>query len=141
MLKIKNIKPLFTSIVTTADKYEESETLGSGLIYDTRKSEGALKEYQRVVAIGSAVRETKVGDLVLINPTRYMKKDKMTSDSLREEFMEPTYSIEFPIVELDDKQHLMIQESDVAYIITDYEDVKVTEPAASIILPESKLIL
>lgn len=141
MLKIKNIKPLFTSIVTTADKYKQSETLGSGIIYDTNKSEGSLKEYQKVIAIGSAVRETKVGDLILINPTRYMKKDKMTADSLREEFMEPTYSIEFPTVELDGKTHLMIQEADVAYIITDYEELEVTEPDPSIILPKSQLIL
>ena len=64
MLKINSIKPLFNKIVTTCDTYESDKTEGGIII----KTDGTIKEYQRVEAIGSAVRDIKVGDLVLINP-------------------------------------------------------------------------
>lgn len=138
MLKIKEVKPLFTSIITTANKYEETETI-NGILIDSKKAVGTLKEYQTVISIGNAVREVKPGDVVLIDPSRYMIKDKMTADSIREEFMEPTYHMEIPMIEMNDSEFLRIEERDVSYIITDYEEV--TEEPSLLLSESSKLII
>ena len=66
---IKKLKPMFTSIVTTMDKYDD-DILVDGLIDGTRKK-GTIKEYQRVLAVGTVVQGIKEGDLVCINPQRY----------------------------------------------------------------------
>ena len=58
---------MFTSLITTMDKYEQDKLTNGGLI-DTAKQQGTLKEYQKVLAIGDSVRNIKVGDLVCINP-------------------------------------------------------------------------
>ena len=52
MLKIKSIKPLFDSLVTTMNKYED-DGFKNGVIV---KQAGSLKEYQTVIAVGPAVR-------------------------------------------------------------------------------------
>lgn len=52
MLEITKVKPLFTSIVTTADRFDKDIVEG-GLIMAKK---GDLKLWQRVVAIGSSVR-------------------------------------------------------------------------------------
>ena len=69
MLKVKKIRPMFTSLITTMDKYEQDVKIG-GLI-DTTKQQGGLKEYQKVLAIGSSVKDVKVGDIVCVNPARF----------------------------------------------------------------------
>ena len=73
MLKIKKIKPMFTALITTMDKYEEDVRTSGGLL-DVNKQQGGLKEYQTVIAVGTTVRDIKVGDLVCINPTRFAVK-------------------------------------------------------------------
>ena len=65
MLKVKKIKPMFTALITTMDKYEEDVRTSGGLL-DVTKQQGGLKEYQTVLAIGSSVRDIKVGDLVCV---------------------------------------------------------------------------
>ena len=60
---------MFTSLITTMDKYEEDVRTSGGLL-DVTKKQGGLKEYQTVLAVGSSVRDIKVGDLVCVNPTR-----------------------------------------------------------------------
>jgi hypothetical protein len=81
MLKVKKIKPMFTALITTMDKYEHDMMVGAGLI-DVTKREGSLKEYQRVLAVGSSVRDIKVGDLVWVNPTRFGVKKHNDSTSI-----------------------------------------------------------
>ena len=73
MLKVKSIKPLFTGVLTTANKYETTSTK-NGIIISAKQTEGHIKEYQTVVKVGSSVREIKPGDIVLINPSRYLRK-------------------------------------------------------------------
>ena len=64
MLKIKAIKPMYTAIVTTMDTYQEAQFMAGSQLLDVTKTVGGLREYQKVLAVGSAVREVKVGDLV-----------------------------------------------------------------------------
>lgn len=143
MIKLKKITPMFTAIITTADKYEGDSYLNSGLI-DTSKEKGMLKEYQTVLAIGNAVRTCKVGDLVCINPNRYEVR-KFGKDSAKEAMVEtynPVVNYQFNFIELEDQLCLRLQENDIDYIVDEYEEVAEVVPTESaLILPSTKLIL
>ena len=123
MLKIKKIKPLFTSLITTMDKYEQDTITDGGLI-DTSKQQGALKEYQTVLAVGDSVRNIKVGDLVCVNPSRFAVK-KHKDGSMRDGIItdNPVVTYNFDIVEMDGKQCLLLQDRDIDFIIEDFEEV------------------
>lgn len=139
MIKIKSIKPMFTSIVTTMDKYE-NDVIEGGLI-DVNKRQGGLKEYQTVIAVGTSVRDIKVGDLVCINPSRYAVK-KHQEGSLKDGVItdNPVVTYNFDIVEIQDKQYLLLQDRDIDFIIDDYEEIDDPTPS-SIIKPETKKII
>lgn len=137
MLKVKDIRPVFTRLITTADRYEETQ-MTNGLI-DVNKLEGRYKEYQRVVRVGSSVREVKEGDIVLIDPSRYMKR-KFSDGSLREDFVEnPIVEINIPTVTMGDEDYFMIDERDIAYVIADSEEVPDPLPNP-IIVPQKRII-
>lgn len=138
MLKVNSIKPLFNKIVTTCDTYNSDKTKGGIIV----KTDGTIKEYQRVEAVGSTVRDIKVGDLVMINPTRYIvpKHSEKRGESLKGVIGdELTLGVSFPIVEYGDKRHLLINDQDIDYII-DGEEVKDEQPK-SLILPKTKKII
>lgn len=126
MLKIKKIKPMFTAIVTTTDKYVEPVYMPGTSIIDANKSKNGLKEYQHVIAIGDSVRSVKVGDLVCINPSRYAvhkyKKDDSKSDM--EEYHNAVVGYNFNIINLDDGEYLLLDEKDIDFIIEEYEEEK-----------------
>lgn len=137
MLKVKSIKPLFTGVLTTANKYETTSTK-NGIIVSAKQTKGHIKEYQTVVKVGSSVREIKPGDIVLINPSRYLRK-KFDENSIRDDFdKNPTIEINIPTVVINDKEYFLIEDRDVAYIIDDCEEIPDTKP--SIIMPKNTTI-
>ena len=137
MLKVKDIRPVYTRLITTANKYEETQMNGN--LIDVNKMEGRYKEYQTVVRVGSAVREVKEGDVVLIDPSRYMKR-KYSDNSLREDFVEnPIVEINIPTVTMNDEDYFMIEERDIAYVIADSEEVPDPLPNP-IIVPQKRII-
>lgn len=134
---VKKIKPLFNYIITTMNKYQSDGKIGDLIV----KQRGTLKEYQKVVAVGSSVREIKQGDVVMIDPTRYavMKHEK---GSLKDGIVEdnPIMSYNFKTVEMDGVEYLLLYDSDIKYIIEDYtEDDE--EAQSSLILPDKKEII
>lgn len=140
MLKVKKIKPMFTALITTMDKYKHDVMVGANLI-DVTKREGSLKEYQRVLAVGSSVRDIKVGDLVWVNPTRFgVKKHK--EGSLKDGVItdNPIITYKFDVVEMDGKQCLLLQDRDIDFIIEEYEEVPDPTPSP-IIQPEKKKLI
>lgn len=140
MLKVKKIKPMFTSIITSMDKYEHDVRTTGGLI-DTTKQQGGLKEYQTVLAVGSSVRDIKVGDLVCINPTRFGVK-KHREGSLKDGIItdNPIITYNFDVVEMDNNQCLLLQDRDIDFIIEDWEEVP--DPStSSLIMPDKKSII
>ena len=139
MLKIKKIKPMFTSIVTTMDKYEHDMTTVAGLI-DTTKQQGGLKEYQTVLAVGNSVRDIKVGDLVCVNPTRFAVK-KHREGSLKDGVItdNPIITYNFDVVEMDGKQCLLLQDRDIDFIIEEWEEIP--DNPSPIIQPEKKKLI
>ena len=137
MLKVKDIRPVYTRLITTANKYEETQMNGN--LIDVNKMEGRYKEYQTVVRVGSAIREVKEGDVILIDPSRYMKR-KFSDNSLREDFVEnPIVEINIPTVTMNDEDYFMIEERDIAYVIADSEEVPDPLPNP-IIVPQKRII-
>ena len=138
MLKIKTIKPLFTSIVTTGDKFEKDVTVGGIIQQDQKK--GDLKLYQKVLAVGSAVRDIKVGDMVMINPIAYVLK-KYSKDSVQNDMdNNPTLSINIPTVPVTDEKGntsdcLLLTDRDIQFV---FEGEEVNE---GIIIPEKKKLI
>lgn len=137
---IKKIKPMFTAIVTTKDKWAADELPKTTLI-DPKKMQGSLKEYQKVVAVGSAVRDIKVGDIVKINPSHYAEYGPYKpGDGMRAVINGQEKSLlgySFPTIELSGIEHLFLQERDIEYIVEEWED----EKASDIIQPDKSLII
>lgn len=136
MIRIKDIKPMYTAVVTTADKYEDDAYIAGSTLIDSSKIKRGLKEYQRVVKVGSFVKEVKEGDLVAINPRNYAVR-KYAPNSLKgnmDEYTNEIVSYSFNVLEIDGKEHLMIQERDIDFVITDYEEIE-EDPEPSIIIP------
>lgn len=139
MLVIKKIQPMYTKILTTMCKYEEDELTNGGLI-DASKTQGTLKEYQTVIAVGNSVRNVKVGDLVCINPDRYAVK-KHEAGSLKDGVItdNPVIKYNFNTMEIEGVPHLLLDENDVSFIITDYEEVK--EQKSDLYVPKTQIIM
>lgn len=136
---IKKIKPMFTALITTMDKYEHDIITNGGLI-DTSKQQGCLKEYQRVVAVGTTVRDIKEGDLVCINPTRFAVR-KHKDGSLKDGVISdnPVIDYKFDIVEMNNTPYLLLQDRDINFIVEDYEEDE--EEKSPIINTDKTLIL
>lgn len=113
---------MFTSLITTMDKYEQDMKVGE--LIDIHRKEGSLKEYQKVLAVGSSVRDIKVGDLVWINPTRFGVK-KHREGSLKDGVItdNPVIAYNFDVVEMDGEQCLLLQDRDIDFIIEEWEEV------------------
>lgn len=139
MLKIKKIKPMFTAIVTTMDKYD-SNSLKGGII-DISRIQGSVKEYQTVLAVGNSVRDVKVGDVVCINPTRFAVKEHKEG-SLKDGVItdNPTVRYNFDVIEIDDKPCLLLQDRDIDFIIEEYEELP-DIISCDIIKPEEKKLI
>lgn len=132
---IKKIKPLFNGLITTMDKYPKIVTTGT--VIDPTKS-GAVKEYQKVVAIGPMVRGIEVGDTVFINPSRYavMKHKKGTlEDGVIKD--NPVVGYNFDIVNIDGVDHLFLQDNDIKYVA----EVEEFDENPTIVTDSNKLIL
>lgn len=137
MLKIKSIKPMFDSLVTTMNKYED-DGFKNGVIV---KQAGSLKEYQTVLAVGPAVRNIEVGDKVMINPTRYAKM-KHQKGSLKDGVITDNTVIgyEFKTVTINDEEYLYLQSQDIMYSFEGEEVEDKKDNKVSLIIPNNKIL-
>ena len=137
MLHIKKVKPLFTNIVTTADKFEKDLT-DNGLII---AKSGDLKLWQTVVAVGTTVRDIAVGDKVMVNVANYAVR-KYSKDSIQNDMdNNPTVTYQFNWVTMDDedgnpKDYLLLADRDIQYVFEgeEKEDVIIKPAKKKIIL-------
>ena len=118
MFKIKKATPMFTGIITTAVTYKGDMTTANGLILDTTRMEGTLNTYQTVIAVGSTVQGVEPGDVVKINYKRYAMAQHTpgnldAANNKMSDNMSITYEI--PMIVLDGKECLLIQNNDVEY--------------------------
>lgn len=137
MLHVTEIKPLFNHVLTTAEKFDK-DMVQNGVII---AGKGDLKLWQKVVAIGSTVRDIKVGDLVMIIPDHFAVK-KYNKNSVQNDLdNNPVLSYNFPFETIDDEkgnpvEHLYISDNDVRYVF------KGEEKDESLIVPgKAKLII
>ena len=139
MLHIKAIKPVFTNILVTGNKYEEDEKQ-NGLIIAKK---GDLKLYQTVMAVGSMVRDVKVGDQVMINPKNYAVK-KYDPNSVKEDMgMNSTIGYNMPWVTIDDdkgnpEECLLLVDRDIEFV---FEGEEVLEEKTTLIMPKDKKLI
>lgn len=113
---------MFNRVLTTCDLYTE-DLMTDGII-DSTKVEGAIKEYQTVIACGPTVKCVKPGDVVVINPTRYqvMKhKEGTLNDGVIQDNAVLSYN--FPIMVVNDSPCLYIYDSDIEFAIKEFEMV------------------
>lgn len=134
-LKITKIKPMFNAVLTTMDKYEEDVTAGK--LIDGSKTKGTIKEYQRVLEVGPAAR-VNVGDLVMINPSRYADvQHKHKKNSLgqydSEDFTSITYH--FNVVNVNGKDCLLINDNDIDFV---FEGEEI--PETDLVVPKTILV-
>lgn len=119
--KIKHVKPMFTTVITTAVRYVGDQVNDTGLILTTDKLKGTMNPIQTVYEVGNTVTGIKKGDVVFINFKRYLTakhvpgkiEDNIQSDNLQARY-------ELPYIEIDGVQYLKIQNTDVEYIIDEY---------------------
>lgn len=129
-LKIKKIKPQFTTVITTLNVYEDN-LVQDGIVVAPK---GALKLYQTVVAVGPSVRGIKEGDLVLLNLQNYMKmKHKNSSIAEKISEMEEEIVFDFPKMFLDGKIYGKFQDRDIDGVVEDYEEFEVEESNNSLL--------
>lgn len=126
MLKIKKLKPIYTSILTTYNKYSTPETVEGSDIIDPAKAKIMVKEYQKVLEVGNQVRLVKPGDIIVINPMKYAKyKQVLQKNSLRndtQQYKNEIVGFDFPIVEVNDQEYLLLDERDILYIVEEAEE-------------------
>lgn len=135
MKKLIKVKPMFNRIITTMDTYEKDQY--NGAVLDMTKQKGSLKEYQRVISVGTTVRDIKEGNLVCIDPTRYMvtkHKDKSLHNNIIGD--EVTVGYKFNTIKLNDKECLVLFDQDISFIIEESEDVE--DPTGPLIIQPEK---
>lgn len=137
MLHVTKIKPLFDHLLITADRFDK-DMIHNGVIV---AGKGDLKLWQTVVAVGSVVRDIKVGDKVMINPNDFAVK-KYDKNSVQNDLdNNPVLTYNFPFETVDDekgnpKDYLYISDRNVKYV---FEGI---EKDDSLILPgKPKLII
>lgn len=135
MLHVTKIKPLFNHILVTADKFEKDMTQNGVII----AGKGDLKLWQKVIAVGSIVRDVKVGDMVMIIPDNFAVK-KYNKNSVQNDLdNNPVLSYNFPFETIDNEkgepeEYLYISDKDIRYVFegTEKEDL---------IIPGKKILL
>lgn len=137
MLHVTKLKPLFDHLLITADRFDK-DMIHNGVIV---AGKGDLKLWQTVVAVGSVVRDIKVGDKVMINPNDFAVK-KYNKNSVQNDLdNNPVITYNFPFETVDDekgnpKDYLYISDRNVKYV---FEGI---EKDDSLILPgKPKLII
>lgn len=123
IFKIKKLKPQFNQIVVTRNLYEEQKTAG-GLILSGKTH--TIKEYQTVVSVGPRVDPSiKPGDVVFINPKRYMSVDhrnggkdsdrNIIKDEMHAQFTIPTFTV-YDLPDGSSRELMLIGDNDVYFV-------------------------
>lgn len=136
MLHIKKIHPMFTSIVTTAERFDKDFT-ERGIVV---ASKGDLKLWQKVLAVGNMVKGINVGDKVMINIANYVvrKYDKNSIQNDLDNNPKIRYNLNW--LTMDDENGkpmdcLLFNDRDILYSFEGEEEDEV------ITIPDKKIVL
>ena len=136
---LMKVKPMYTRVVTTADKYTEEDAINESGILQANKI-GVVKDVQTVLAINERTAEmgVNVGDRVLLNFSNYIVR-KMAKNSLKEDLDEIYNEVvryEFPMLEIDEKECLLLNTSDIVVVVLETRDVEIKPASNILIVPE-----
>lgn len=136
MLHIKSIKPMFTSIVTTADKFENDYTEG-GIVM---ASKGDYKPWQTIISVGDSVRNLKAGDKVMVNLDNYVvrKYDKNSIQNDLDNNKKVRYAFNFVTIDDDNgnpQECFLFNDRDILYSFEGEEKADIIQ------VPKTKLIV
>lgn len=140
MLHIKSIRPRYTTVITTADRYTE-DAVTNGIITDSNATKGRIKWNQTVVAVGPMVRDLQPGDKVMLNPEAFAVR-KYSKGSVQNDMdNNPVISYQVPIVTVEDEdgnpiEQLYIDENSIQYA---YEGEETT--GGEFLIPEKPKII
>lgn len=142
MLRIKEIKPMFSQVLVTEDLYGWDEKNEAGIITHTK---GDIKPYQTVIAVGDDVKQVKPGDIVAINYYRYCEF-KEDPNSLKAIHGNSVVKLHLDEVEMTDTEGetltcFIIDQRDIKYILVDFEEVAYNEKDELIKIPSPKINL
>ena len=143
MLKLKEIKPLFSQVLVTEELYGYDDRDSSGIIMAKK---GDIKPYQTVIAVGDDVKYVKPGDVVAINFYKYaeFKEDPNSVKAIGGNTMVKLHLNEVTLTN-DDNEDIacfIIDVRDIKYIILDKEEVVYNKKDELIEVPKpNKLIL
>lgn len=135
MLHVTKIKPLFNHLLVTGDKFDK-DMISNGVII---AGKGDLKLWQTVVAVGSTVRDIKVGDKVMIIPDHFAVK-KYNKNSIQNDIdNNPVLTYNFPFETIDNEkgdpeEYLYISDNDIRYVFEG-------EEKEDIIIPGKKTLI
>lgn len=137
MLHIKKIKPMYTNLVVTGDRFDKDIYSGGVII----ANKGDLKSWQTILFKGTSIRDMEVGDKVMINVDNYAVK-KYSKDSIQNDLdNNKTIRYMFNWITLYDEQDnpsdcLLLNDRDILYV---FEGEEVDEPMIEI--PKKKILL
>lgn len=125
---LKEVKPLFTKIICTADRFTEEESYNSSGLLDATKI-GAVKELQEVVSSSTYAENQGIhkGDTVILSFNRYAVYKQKQTNSLKNDFDEEfkkQLKHELPFISINSSDFLLLDTSDVVLIVNDLEIVE-----------------
>lgn len=149
MLKLREIKPMFSQVLVTENLYGWDDKDESGIIV---KRKGDIKQYQTVIAVGDDVKYVKPGDVVSINFYKYAEF-KEDPNSLKAMGGNSVVRLRLKEVEMTDENDepvtcFMIDVRDIEYILKDFDEVTyedddtvkvIQQPKVNLILPNKNL--
>lgn len=134
IFKIKKLKPQFNQIVVTRDLYAEQRSK-AGLFLGKANT---IKEYQTVVSVGPNVKGIAPGDVVFINPKRYMtvdhqdglrdKEKNVIQDQMKAQFNIPTFTV-YDLPDGGSRELMIIGDNDI-YFVAEGEEFETTPVVA-----------
>ncbi len=146
------IKPVGCQVLVTENLYGWDDFDEAGLIINKR---GDLKSYQEVIAVGDDVKWVKPGDVVAINFYKYCVFEN-DENSVKVNGSNKIVDIRLNEIELTDANDeivtcFLIDQRDIKYILTDFEEVTyeqkkhklihIEQPKTKLILPDNRVKL
>lgn len=137
MLHIRKIKPMYTALVVTGDRFDKDMYSGGIIIANA----GDLKPWQTVLFTGTSVRDIEVGDMVMINVDNYAVK-RYGKDSIQNDLdNNKTIRYMFNWITLYDEKDtpndcLLLNDRDILYV---FDGEEVDEHAIE--MPKKKIVL
>lgn len=122
-MEFKTYKPLFNKLLVTADVYTEEDVEKNiseiGVVKIT-EDVGQVKPYQKIVFLGDTCNKNlKEDQVVLINPSRYIKMVQQEKSAVYGQSVKSVPIIVFEEVIVDGNKYIELWDNDIRGIINE----------------------